>query len=247
MQGDYWRMAMTRDLSLIERIRPFLRNNTFFGGLPDATLDVMIGRGHTKNYAKGEIVCRRGEPGDSLMVLLSGRMKVTNINADAREVVLNFLGVGDINGEIAALDGKERTADVIALEACEVFVVLARDLLPLLTAHPATLLEIIQLLCEKLRSTSEIIEDNTLEMRGRTARGLMRLAQQHGRRSATGIRLHLTMSQTELGAYCNLSRENVSRQLGRLRDANVIRIHSSQIIIIDEQGLSVIASTSSKD
>jgi CRP/FNR family transcriptional regulator, cyclic AMP receptor protein len=160
--------------------------------------------------------------------------------------VLNFLGVGDITGEIAVLDGKERTADAVALEACEVFVVYARDLLPVLSAHPAALLEIIQLLCEKLRSTSAIIEDNTLEMRGRTARGLLRLAQQHGRTSKEGIRLDLTVSQAELGGYLGLSRENVSRQLGQLRDANVITIHGSQIIITDEQGLTVIAAAPSK-
>src|SRR5262245_7343399 len=96
---------------LVDRIRPFLRNNTFFGGLPDAALDALIAKGHTKKYAKGDSIYRRGEPGDSLMVLLAGRIKITNINAEAREVVLNFLGVGDINGEIAVLDGKERTAD----------------------------------------------------------------------------------------------------------------------------------------
>jgi CRP/FNR family transcriptional regulator, cyclic AMP receptor protein len=237
---------MNADPPVIDRIRPFLRNNTFFGGLPDAALDALIRRGHTKKYVRGEVICRRGEPGDSLMVLLAGRMKVTNISSDAKEVVLNFLGVGDINGEIAVLDGKERTADAVALEACEVFVVYARDLLPALSAHPAALLEIIQLLCEKLRSTSAIIEDNTLEMRGRTARGLLRLAQQHGRTSKEGIRLDLTVSQTELGGYLGLSRENVSRQFGRLRDANVITIHGSQIIITDEQGLAVIAAAPSK-
>jgi CRP-like cAMP-binding protein len=237
---------MSADSPVIDRIRPFLRNNTFFGGLPDAALNALIGRGHTKKYAKGEVICRRGEPGDSVMVLLAGRIKVTNISSDAKEVVLNFLGVGDINGEIAVLDGKERTADAVALEACEAFVVYARDLLPALSAHPAALLEIIQLLCEKLRSTSAIIEDNTLEMRGRTARGLLRLAQQHGRTSKEGIRLDLTVSQAELGGYLGLSRENVSRQLGRLRDANVITIHGSQIIITDEQGLTVIAAAPSR-
>jgi CRP/FNR family cyclic AMP-dependent transcriptional regulator len=237
---------MSADRPVLERIRPFLRNNTFFGGLPDPALDGLIGRGHTRRYAKGDVIYRRGEPGDSLMVLLTGRVKIVNVTADAREVVLNFLGVGDINGEIAALDGAERTADAIALEASEVFAVHARDLLPTLTAHPAALLEIIRILCEKLRSTSAIIEDNTLEMRGRTARGLLRLAQQHGRTSKRGIRLDLTMSQTELGGYLGLSRENVSRQLARLRDANVIRFDGSQIIIIDAQGLTAIAAAPAK-
>jgi CRP-like cAMP-binding protein len=89
---------MSADPSFVDRIRPFLRNNTFFGGLPDAALDALIRRGHTKKFAKGDAICRRGEPGDSVMVLLQGRIKVSNVNVDGREVVLNFLGVGDITG-----------------------------------------------------------------------------------------------------------------------------------------------------
>ena len=181
------------------------------------------------------------------MVLLAGRIKVLNVNVDGKEVVLNFLGVGDITGEIGALDGNERTADMVALETCEVFAVYARDLLPTLTGHPTALLEIIQILCEKLRSASAMIEDNTLEMRARTARGLLRLARQHGRTSKNGVRLQLTMSQTELGSYLSISRENVSRQLGRLRDANVITVNEQQIIIRDEEGLAEIAASPSKD
>jgi CRP/FNR family transcriptional regulator, cyclic AMP receptor protein len=239
--------TMSADPSFIDRVRPFLRNNTFFGGLPDAALDALIRRGHTKKFARGDVICRRGEAGDSVMVLLQGRIKVSNVNVDGKEVVLNFLGVGDITGEIGALDGNERTADAVALEPCEVFAVHARDLLPTLTAHPAALLEIIQILCEKLRSTSAIIEDNTLEMRARTARGLLRLARQHGRTGKNGVRLQLTMSQTELGSYLSISRENVSRQLGRLRDANVITVNEQQIIITDADGLAEIAATPSRD
>jgi len=175
------------------------------------------------------------------MVLLSGRIKIVNTTTDAREVVLNFLGVGDVNGEIAVLDGKERTADAVALEGCEVFIIQARDLLPTLSMHPAALLEVIQVLCEKLRSSSAMIEDNTLEMRSRTARGLLRLSQQHGRKGKDGIRLNLTMTQTELGGYLGISRENVSRELGRLRDANVIKFDGPQIVITHEQGLLIIA------
>jgi CRP-like cAMP-binding protein len=232
---------MVANRPLVERIRAFLRSHTFFGGLPDAALDGLVAHGHSRTFGKGEVLYRRGERGDSLMVLLSGRIKITNVTVDAREVVLNFLGGGDMVGEIGALDGKERTADAVAIDACEAFAIHSRDLLPVLIANPAALLDIVQTLCEKLRSASAIIEDNTLEMRGRTARGLLRLAQQHGRTSREGIRLHLPISQRELGGYLGLSRENVSRQLGQLRDANVIRIAASDIIITDERGLAMIA------
>lgn len=237
---------MSASSQLTERVRSLLRSHTFFGGLPDTALDALIARGHTRKYAKGETIYRRGEPGDSLMVVLTGRIKIFNVNPDAREVVLNFLSIGDINGEIAALDGKERTADAVAMEACEVFVARARELLPVLAANPAALFEIVQLLCEKLRAASAIIEDNTLEMRGRTARGLLRLARQHGRTSKSGVRLQLVFSQRELGGYLGLSRENVSRQLGHLKHANVLRIDGSQIIIADERGLAEIATDPSK-
>jgi CRP-like cAMP-binding protein len=236
-------MSTTQIPALLERVRPFLANNTLFGGIPGAALDSLLARGHTRKYAKGGIIYRRGEPGDSLMVLLAGKVKIFNTTADAREVVLNFLGRGDINGEIAVLDGRERTADAVALEPCEVFVLYARDVMPALATHPSVLLDIIRMLCDKLRSASAIIEDSTLEMRSRVAKGLLRLAEQHGRRSKLGIRLELTMSQSELGGYLGLSRENVSRQLGQLREANVVSMDRSQIVITDAHGLAVIADT----
>ena len=83
------------------------------------------------------------------MVVIAGRAKLANDNVDGKEVVLHFLGVGDICGEIAALDGKERAVDAIALEDADVFVVSTRDLLPTLAAHPDAMLAIIRVLCEK--------------------------------------------------------------------------------------------------
>src|SRR5262245_56915479 len=234
-------------VELAARVRPFLRANTFFGGLPDTALDRLIGRGHTKRFAKNAVICRRGDPGDRLMVVLSGRAKVVNTTTDAKEVVLNFLGAGDLNGEIAAFDGKGRTADTIALEPCEVFAVHARDLLPTLVAHPEALLEIIQVLCGKFGSASAIIEDNPLEMKGRTARGLLRLAEQHGRTSKVGVRLELKMSQRELGAYLGLSRENVSRQLGLLRDAGAISVSGTDITITEKERLAELAGRAPPD
>lgn len=232
---------MANHSPFVERVRPFLKNNTFLGGMPDQALTDLIARGHIKKYARGETIYRRQDPGNSLMMVLAGRIKITNINADGREIVLAFLAPGDLNGEIAVLDGKERSANAIAVEHSEAFVLYARDLIPALRAHPDVMLEIMQVLCEKVRAASAVIEDNTLEMSARTAKGLLRLAEQFGKREKGGIRLDLKVSQSELGKYLNLSRANVSRQLGRLRDANVIKLSGTQILITDEGGLTEIA------
>ena len=228
---------MTKNPLSLERALPFLKNSTFFGNLPDDALDALVRKGHIKIYPKNGVVCHHGDPGDSLMIILSGGVKITNTMADGREIVLGFLGFGDLVGEIAVLDGKERTANVVAIEDTEVFVIQRRDVLPVLIAYPSGTLEVIEILCDKLRAATSIIEDSTHEMQARAARGLLRLAQQHGVKTKEGIRIDLKLSQTDLGNYLGLSRANVSRLLTRLKGLGVIKTEGQQIVITCEADL----------
>src|SRR5262249_31224611 len=217
----------------LSAVRTFLASNTFLGQLPSAALDTMLGKGQVKSFAKGAVIYRRGDPGDSLLFAIGGRIKLANTNMGGKEVVLHYVSEGEIFGEIAALDGKERAADAIALEEAQIFFVYARDLLPTLTAHPHAMLDVLRGLCEKIRMAATIIEDNTLEMRWRTARGLVRLARQHGRAAAPDAFLRLTISQEELGKYLGATRANVNRQLSELKTAKLITISGTEITIID--------------
>lgn len=230
-----------RDAHLDSQARTFIENSTFLGSLPAEALDQLVKRGHVARWAKGEVIYERGDKGDSLLVIISGKVKIFNVTTDAREVVLNFLGPGDVNGEIAVLDGRERTATAMALEPSVAFVVYRRDLMPLLSQHPDTLVEIVQILCDKLRATSEIVEDSQRSMRGRAARGLLRLARQHGKTSKDGIVIDLGVNQRDLGNYLALSRENTSRQLGALTEAGIIATFGGQILIRNEAALTEIA------
>lgn len=221
-----------------DHVRPFLTSNTFLGRLPEPVIDVLLRKGQIRSFAKGTQIYRRGDPGDSLLMVVKGRIKLTNTTVHGKEIVLYYIGAGDILGEIAALDGKERAADSVALEDSEVFVVYTRDLLPAISQHSEAMLEIVRALCEKIRIGAAIVEDNTLDMRGRTARGLLRLARRHGR--DIGGHLQFTSSQEELGKFLSLSRANVNRQLGQLKLAGLIRVNGTEISIIDEQGLALI-------
>ena len=235
------------DLRRRRRAAELLAKAELFAGLDRVTLAKLAANLDPVVFRKGQAACKQGEPGDSLMVVIAGRTKLTNVSVSGKEVVLHFLGAGDIYGEIAALDGKERAANAVALEESQVFLLYTRDLIPALKAHPIAMFAIIQALCEKIRAGAAIIEDSTLEMRGRTARGLLRLARQHGRRDAEGVCLQLTISQEELGKYLGLSRANVSRQLGQLKEADVIKIGGAHIIITDEKGLAEIAEAAPRE
>lgn len=221
----------------IDFVRGILKSGTFLGRLPEVVFDALVARGVIRSHAKGDFLYRRGEPGDRLFVVVSGRVKMTNVSAGAKEIVLHFLGVGDIFGDVAALDGAERAADAQALEDCEVFVLFSRDLIPTLLEHPDAMLEIVRELCRKIRVGAAFIEDSTLRMRGRIANGLLRLARQHGSVGQDGVCLELTMSQEELGNHCGLSRPNVSRELGQLKLAGAIKMEGARIVIVDQDVL----------
>ena len=226
-----------------QHVRTFLTKNSFLGRLPDDVLDALMRKGKIRKHAKGDVIYRRGDPGDSLLVLTCGQAKLTNISPSAREIVMHFVGVGDVFGETSALDGKERATTAVALEDLEVFIISSRDLLPMLTAHPEAMLAVIHALCDTIRLGAAVIEDNTLVMRGRMARGLLRLARQHGRADRDGVSLELTISQEDLGKHLDLSRANVSRQLGHLKAAGVIRIDGAQITIVHAGQLAAIGET----
>jgi CRP-like cAMP-binding protein len=204
------------------------------GLLSNSDLAVLVRSGRVRGYAKDEIISRRGDTGDSVLIILSGSLKIRNTTIDGRDVGLNFLSVGDIAGEIAALDGGERTADIVALEDSEIFVIQRRDILPVLASNPQATLAIVEVLCEKLRTATAIIEDSTEEMLSRVARGLMRLSQQHGRRRKERTRIDLKLSQAELGSYLGMSRANVSRQLTMLKARGAIEIDAPYIVILNE-------------
>ena len=114
-------LARTGGDPIGDRLRLFLKTKTFLGGLSDAALDALIRRGHVKKYLAGEVICRRQERGDSLMLIMRGLIKIANDNPDGKEVVLNFLGTGDTYGEMAVFGGQTRTADAVALEESESF------------------------------------------------------------------------------------------------------------------------------
>lgn len=224
------------DMSTVD-VRRIIETRSVLSGLPQEALDDLLKRARPVRFGKGDAIFNRGDAGDSMKVVLAGRIKVSNVSANAREVVLNFLGPGDLLGELGALDGKERSADAIALEETECLVIYRRDLLSLIEAHPKALMGLVTALTAKLRDASAMVEHGLLQMAGKAAKGLIRLADRHGRRVADGVLVDLKLSQRDLGNYVGLSRENTSRELGRLKDEGLIRIEGSQIVILDLDAL----------
>jgi CRP/FNR family transcriptional regulator, cyclic AMP receptor protein len=213
---------MTRPQSFVH----FLLTSPFFAGLGHDAIQAIAALCTTRHLARAEVLFLKGEPGDALYALRRGQVRIATSMDDGRHVTLNILGSGDVFGEIALLDGQPRTADAIALEPCELFVVQRRDFLALLEREPSLAIRVIEFLCVRLRWMSMRMEEATLlPVEVRLARRLLMLAQDYGSQ--------VQVSQQELASFVGAARESVNRQLQLWQQSGLVALGRCRINILD--------------
>lgn len=194
------------------------------------------------NYPPHGMIFQKGDPGSGMMAVLRGRVKICTHSVDGKELVLNIIGKGGVFGEIALLDGEPRSADAFAAEETDLLVLERAQFLPFLSQHPDVTLRIIALLCQRLRQTSEYLEDAMfLEAESRLARCLVRLSRAFGKPDGQGTRIDIKLSQQQLGNLIGLSRESVNKYLGEWQRDGVIEMANGFITLRDPAALDGLA------
>jgi CRP/FNR family transcriptional regulator, cyclic AMP receptor protein len=220
--------------------REALRRSRLFARLGDGEIDAVLAHAMARRYAEGDQIFAKGDPGNSMMAVLRGRVTITVPSSDGRQVVLTTMREGDVFGEIALLDGRERTADATAAADCELLVVPRHSLLALLDHHPEVCIDFLIVLCERLRRTNEQVEDLAfLELESRLAKALLRLALENGggaRENPVGLKI----SQRALGEIVGGSRESVNKHLQDWKRSGIIAIEKGAIVIRDPEALAAI-------
>jgi CRP-like cAMP-binding protein len=201
-------------------------------------LDEIIEFAVEKRFPRGATIVSKGDPGTSMMAILVGRCRAGNVSAEGKEVTLNVMGPGEILGEIALLDGKPRSADVVALEDTTVMVIERHTFLPFVMRNEKLLERLLIVLCDRLRRTSLALEEIALfDLPARLARLLLKLAADYGRPlpkggpEGEGTRIDIKMSQRDLSTLVASSRESVNKQLRVWRDAGIVDLVEGHLII----------------
>jgi CRP-like cAMP-binding protein len=216
--------------------RAVLKANLLLGSLPEPAIDKLAALAIRRSCARGTRIFSRGDPGDALFGLISGQVRISASTAGGQEVFLNILESGDSFGEIAALDGQPRTASADALTATELFMIRRADLLALIGKEPQLATQLLQLLCKRLRWTSDLVEEAAfLSVPARLARRLLNLAGEHGS-TADGC-MALRISQAELAGFLCVSRQIVNQHLQQWRKQGWIELSRGRVLIRDPEGL----------
>ncbi len=216
-----------------------LRKHPIFCDL-DAEAFEQLGRyAKAATLKRGATIFSKGDPGNSLIAVVSGSVKISISSPDGRNAILNLIGPGEIFGEVAVLDGQERTADAIANSNCEIFVIDRREFLPFVKSQPALAMKFIELLCARLRWTSDQVEEVILQdLPGRLASALIRLTE---RRKAAQDSRTIAVTQQEISEMVGMSRESINKQLRAWASRNWVRLEHGAIVVLDVATLQEIA------
>jgi CRP/FNR family transcriptional regulator, cyclic AMP receptor protein len=207
-----------------------------FEELSEAELGIVAQRVRQRRYKEGDTIFHRNDPGVALYMIIHGKVKIHNETTDGTDCIITILSEGEFFGELAVIDGNERSADATTIETTELLMLTKDDLHDILQRYPRIGLSLLTTLAGRLRRTTEaFLAFSTLDVNGRLAMQLLRLAEQHGLMTTDGVRIDLHLTQTDLGALVGASRESVNKVMGFFRRQGYLAMDEKGCIIIKDQ------------
>ena len=213
-----------------------LRRVPLFEVLKEDDLEAIARVTITRSYDKDQVIILAEEEGDALFIIATGQVKVSIVSEDGREVILSLLGEGAVFGELSLLDGKPRSANVVATQDTELYMVRRADFLQLIYKVPQIAVGLLAELAARLRKTDRKIEGLALlDVTSRISETLLQLADEQGSETELGVTLETRPTHQQLASMSGTTRETVSRVLKRLEGQGYISSEGRSITILREE------------
>jgi CRP/FNR family transcriptional regulator, cyclic AMP receptor protein len=237
--------ARPKGKETLKEAHRLLGNCVLFSGLSKDERASLAVRASIRVFDSDETIFTIGSPGNRLMALLSGTIRISVPSSDKKALVLAIIQPGEIFGELAVLDGKERSADAIAETACTVAILDRRDIFSFLERNPSAWLKLIEVLCQRLRQTNEVFaEVALLHLPVRLAKAMLRISMTSSEEAQSA---KIKFSQRELANMLGGSRESVNKCLRKWQRSGIVQISKGSIIITKRAALEDIAAEDGLD
>jgi CRP/FNR family transcriptional regulator, cyclic AMP receptor protein len=206
--------------------------------LTEQELADLTRHGRRRRLPTGTPLFLEGTRSDTVVLVVSGRVKVFSSTEDGTEVILAVRGPGALLGELAAIDDQPRSASVRSMEPVDVLVVGAREFIAFLHDHPRAMWLLMRILTHRLRDADrKRVEFGVYDALSRVAHRLVELAERFGEPTESGIRITLAFTQDELAGWVGASREAVTKALRILRDRGYVQTQRRTVTVLDIEGL----------
>ncbi len=216
----------------------FLKRCDLFERLSPEEARRLESRAVLRAFRRGEIVYFPTEPGQSLLVLLNGRVKIKSLTADGRETIFAFIDEGEVFGELALLDSAPRNEYAEAVEDSRVLALPRDDVLWLMGRRPEVALTVTKLLGLRLRRVENRLRNCLFRStRERLVPLLLELLDSHGRAAGRYWEVRLPLSHQDLASLIGATRETVTLTLGRLQREGLVRVSRMRVTVLDRERL----------
>jgi len=206
-----------------------LRNVPLFSGLEEGELEKLSKVAMRRRVERNAFVVRSGEDTDSLYILLTGRAKVTNTDEEGREIILAWLGQGEFFGEMGLIDGSPRSANVVAVEPCELLCLSKEAFQRCMQDNFQVAQKLMHILVRRLREADRKIESLALlDVYGRVARLLLDMSEEEDGKRVVKKKI----SKQDMARMIGASREMVSKVVRDLELSGYITFEDDRMIII---------------
>ncbi|MBT0771492.1 Crp/Fnr family transcriptional regulator [Kineosporia sp. J2-2] len=204
--------------------------------------EAMLALGRVREFSPGSHLVIQGERSRHLFLITAGVVKVLGATDEGDLTALAVRVRGDVIGELAALDGQPRSANVTAAGLVMTRVISPAELQGFFREHPSAALAMSAVVSAKLRwANHRRVDFGTYEVNVRLARLLVDLAGRHGYPTSEGVRVGVALTQPELAALIGASEPAVNRALRRMKDDGLVISRYREQIITDETGLLTLA------
>jgi CRP/FNR family transcriptional regulator, cyclic AMP receptor protein len=211
-----------------------LKSVTLFADLEEGELERFSHVAVPRTFPAGTRVFHEGDDSDACYIVKEGSFRVTREHSDGRAITLATLGPGEIFGELAMLDGDQRSASAEALSEGELLALPANDVRALLARHPEISLKLVAGLVRRLRAANVRLSRQSFQtVPSRVAGILAQLSREGQDGDDTDKEVTIQMNQTDLAQLAGTSRESVSRFLAELERAGVVRSGRGRVTVLE--------------
>ena len=226
-------------LSITEK-KTLLAEHFLLRHLPDAVLDRIAQETKSVHYDADDIIFRKGDSAETMMVIVKGVVRVSSPSTGGDDVTFAKLVDGDVFGEIALIDGHERSANADAAEETEILEVHRSSFVPILLENPELCIDLLKIVCNRIRHTNALLEDfSYLDLRRRLAKRLMYLSNS-GSSPAVGVNVSIRVPKEDLIAMMGVDRSVVENELMIWSDLDLIKNETLWVTVNDGDKLTQI-------
>lgn len=213
------------------------RAGIFQGVDPDAVVN-LISQMQTESFPRGTTIFDEGEPGDTLYIIIGGKVKLARHAPDGRENLLSVMGPSDMFGELSIFDPGPRTSSAVCVTEVETATMDSEMLRTWINDHPEISQQLLRVLARRLRRTNASLADLIFtDVPGRVAKTLLQLANRFGTQEGSGLRVNHDLTQEEIAQLVGASRETVNKALATFAQRGWIRLEGKSVVIVDTEHL----------